>query len=296
MVKAISLLAIFLTFSPSFGTTIYQWVDRDGVHNFTDDYERIPFAYRNQVHSRVVEDTPEKESPPTPRATSQKEKMKRDIFGLGEEWWREKVQPWEGQLKEASENYQIKEEEVLEESKTLIIRKFGSHQQFKSTILGMERLREERARYEARLIEAKEALKRVSKDAEESGAEPEWVTGGSKLQQPASLKAEGITTDAYGRDEAWWRGKVLTRREQLKEAVENYEKAYEKYSKSIEELGPWRFGRLSLTQYQMFSCRLDAINSEMTGYEAQVAEASERLKKLLKEAEESKVNPDWVKQ
>jgi tetratricopeptide (TPR) repeat protein len=241
-----------------------------------------------------VDDTPEKE-PCRPKATPQKEETKRDIFG-GEEWWREKVQPWEGQLKVASENYKIKEEKFLEESKTLIIRKFGSHQQFKSTILGMERLRKERARYEARLIEAKEALKRVSKDAEESGAEPEWVTGGSKLQRPASLKAEGITTDAYGRDEAWWRDKIFTRREQLEEAVENYEKAYEKYSKSIEELSPWRFGRLSLTQYQMFSCRLDAINSEMTGYEAQVAEASERLKKLLKEAEESKVNPDWVKQ
>ena len=54
-------------------------------------------------------------------------------------------------------------------------------------------------------------------------------------------------------------------------------------------------GGMSLTQYQMFSGRLDAINGEMAGYEAQVAEASKGLKKLLKEAEESKVNPDWVK-
>jgi hypothetical protein len=296
MMKLIALLLSLIFLSPSYGATIYHWVDRNGIQNFTDDYDRIPFAYRNEVHLRVIEDTPEKGLLPTPRAMSQKEETKKDVFGLGKEWWRKKVQPWERQLEEASENYEIKDKEYLEESKTLITRKFGSHQLFKSTILGMDRLRVERDRYEARLIEAKEVLKTISKEAEESGADPEWVTGGSELLQPASVKAEGIRMDAYGGDEAWWRGEVLARRERLKEAVEKYEQAYEKYSKSIEELGPWRFGGMSLTQYQMFSCRLDTINSEMAGYEAQIVEASERLKKFLKEAEESKVNPDWVKQ
>ena len=48
------------------------------------------------------------------------------------------MQPWEGQLEEASENYQIKDEEYLEESKTLITRRLGSRQQFKSTDPGNE--------------------------------------------------------------------------------------------------------------------------------------------------------------
>ena len=296
LVRTIPLLATFLTFSLSSGATIYQWADREEVLNFTDDFEKIPSAYHNQVHLRVVEDAPVKEPSPTPGGTSPKGETKKDIFGLGEEWWGDRVQPWKGKLKEASEHYKIKDGELTEGSKTLIARKFGSHQQFKSAILGMDGMRKERARYEARLIEAREALNRILKDAEESGADPEWVTGRSKPGQSAFQKAEVITTEAYGRGEAWWRGEVFTRREQLKEAVGNYEKAFEKYSKSIEELGPWRFGGLSLTQYQMISCRLDDLNREVARYDAQVAEAGESLNRLLKEAEEFNINPDWINQ
>ena len=242
----------------------------------------------------MVEDTPEAEPvvlPVTPKAAPQREETKKDIYGLGEEWWREKVRPWQKQFEEASEDYETKNKELLEESKTLIIRKFGSYQQFKSAIVGIDRVKEERDRYEARLIEAQEMLKKISREAEESGADPDWVTGASEPRQTASL----TMTDAYGRDEPWWREKMFIQRLQLKEAVENYEKAYEKYIRDVEELGPSRFGRLSLTQYQMFSGRLDALNNEMEKYQAQIAEASESLKGLLRDAEESKANPDWVK-
>ena len=85
-------------------------------------------------------------------------------------------------------------------------------------------------------------------------------------------------------------------RQKLKEATENYEKAYDNYSKKIEELSPSRFGRLSLTQYQMFSNRFDFLSSEMARYQAQISEANESLNKLVKEAEESKANPGWLKE
>jgi hypothetical protein len=73
------------------------------------------------------------------------------------------------------------------------------------------------------------------------------------------------------------------------------DKAYEKYSKEVEALGPSRFRRLSLTQYQMISCRLEILNSEMARYQLQITEANEMLRRLLKEAEESRANPEWVK-
>jgi hypothetical protein len=231
--------------------------------------------------------------PSAPKAAPRKEEVKKDILGLGEEWWRDKVRPWEGQLGEASENYRAANQEFLNESDKLILRKYGSHQQFKSTILRMDRIREERAKYEAKVIEAEVMLQKISREAEESKADPDWLTGASTPGQRAvSYTAE---MDIYGQDEAWWREKVLTQREQLKEAVEKYEKIYEEYSKEAEKLGPSRFGRLSLTQYQMTSGRLDILKDEMAKYRLQISEATEMLKKLVKEAEESKADPDWVK-
>lgn len=296
MGKAILLLILLFFFSPSYGATIYQWVDNNGTYNFTDDYQKIPSAYRNQVHLKKMEDVPEMGPPAlpsTPKAAPRKEEVKKDILGLGEEWWRDKVLPWEGQLGEASENYRAANQEFLNESDKLILRKYGSHQQFKSTILGMDRIREERAKYEAKVIEAEVMLQKISREAEESKADPDWLTGASTPgQRVSSYTAE---MDIYGQDEAWWREKVLTQREQLKEAVEKYEKIYEEYSKEAEKLGPSRFGRLSLTQYQMTSGRLDILKDEMAKYRLQISEATEMLKKLVKEAEESKADPDWVK-
>ena len=296
MDKAILFLILMFFVSPSYGATIYQWVDNNGTYNFTDDHETIPSAYRNQVRMKKMEDFREMAPPAlpsTPKAAPQKEEFKKDILGLGEEWWREKVRPWEGQLEEASENYRAANEEFLKESDKLILRKFGSHQQFKSTIIGMDRIKEERAKYEAKVIEAEGMLEKISRQAEESTADPDWLTSASTSGQRGSFYTAEV--DIYGQDEAWWRQKVLTQREQLKEAVENYEKVYKEYSKEAERLGPSRFGGLSLTQYQMTSLRLDSLNEEMARYRLRISEATETLRKLLKEAEESKADPEWLK-
>ena len=284
MGKAILLLILLFFFSPSYGATIYQWVDNNGTYNFTDDYQKIPSVYRNQVHLKKMEDVSEMGPPAlpsTPKAAPRKEEVKKDILGLGEEWWRDKVRPWEGQLGEASENYEAANQEFLNESDKLILRKFGSHQQFKSAIIGMDRIREERAEYEAKVIEAEVMLQKISREAEESKADPDWLTGDSTPGQRASLYTAEM--DIYGQDEAWWREKVLTQREQLKEAVENYEKVYKEYSKEAEKLGPSRFGGLSLTQYQMTSLRLEILKDEMAKYRVQINKATETLKKLLEE-------------
>jgi tetratricopeptide (TPR) repeat protein len=271
-------------------------VDNNGTYNFTDDHEKIPFAYRNQVRVKKMEDFPQiavPALPSTPKAAPQREEVKKDILGLGEEWWREKVHPWERQLKEASENYQAANEEFSKESDLLILRKFGSHQQFKSTIIGMNNIKWERAKYEAEVIQAEEMLERISREAEELQADPDWLKGVSMSGQRAFLHTAEV--DIQGEDGAWWREKVLTQRERVKEAVENYEKVYEEYNKIAEKLGPSRFGGLSLTQSQMTAVRLETLKGEMTNYRLEINEATETLKKLLEEAEESKVHPNWLK-
>jgi hypothetical protein len=77
----------------------------------------------------------------------------------------------------------------------------------------------------------------------------------------------------------------------FRSAIQDYKKLYEEYRKNVEKLGPYRFGGLSLTQYQWNSCRLDILSNEMAEYQAQITEAKETLSKLLKEAKESKANP-----
>jgi tetratricopeptide (TPR) repeat protein len=155
----------------------------------------------------------------------------------------------------------------------------------------MDRIKEERSKYEAQIIEAEEMLEKVTKQADPGG-----LTDDSGPRLMASLFQEEMSTDIYGRDGAWWRSKVFDQREQLKKAVEDYKKAYEDYSENVEKLGPSRFGRLSLTQYQMFSCRLEILSNDMTRLQVRMTEANELLKRLLKEAEESKANPEWLKQ
>ena len=293
MNKLISLLILLFFFSPSYGATIYQWVDNKGTYNFADDLEKIPSAYHNQVRVKKMEDFPEMTRPAfpsTPKAAPQQEEVRKDILGLGEEWWREKVHPWERQLQEASRNYEAANEEFLNESDRLILRKFGSPQQFKSTFIGMNNLKWERAKYEAEVIQAEEMLEKISREAEELGADPGWLTGVSTSGQRVFLNIAEM--EVYGPEE-WWAEKVLTQREQVKEAVENYEKVYEEYNKEAEKLGPSRFGGLSLTQFQMTAIRLEALKYEMAKYQLQISEATQTLKKLLKEAEEA--NPDWVR-
>jgi len=291
MVKIIFILVLVCLSSPSYGGIIYQWVDNNGTYNFTDDPEKIPSAYLKEVQQKVTEDILEIQSilPPAKPISTEKEVIKRDVFGLGEEWWRGKAHPWEKQLKEGMANLEVARNKSMEESEKLIIRKYGSHQQFKSTILDLDRIKGYKSKYNAQINEAKGLLKKLSKDAEESKADPGWLIG-------AFVSHGDAGTDIYGRDGTWWRSKVFDQREQLKKAVESYEKAYEDYNENVEKLGPSRFGKISLTQYQMFSHKLNILSQEMGRHQDRITEANEGLKQLLKEAEDSKANPEWLKE
>ena len=56
MVKTIFILALLCLSSPSYGEIIYQWVDKNGTFNFTDDPGKVPSAFRKEVQQKVIED------------------------------------------------------------------------------------------------------------------------------------------------------------------------------------------------------------------------------------------------
>jgi len=105
---------------------------------------------------------------------------------------------------------------------------------------------------------------------------------------------EEIRTDIYGRNKTWWRGKVRPWKDQLREASENYKKAQKEYMEQAEGLGPYKFGKMSLTQYQMLSSRLEILNKEMEMYQRQMAEDKNMLAKLSREAKEAGADPAWL--
>ena len=105
---------------------------------------------------------------------------------------------------------------------------------------------------------------------------------------------EAVETDIYGRDETWWKEKVHPWKEQLTEATENYERVQKEYMLQAQGLGSFTFGKMSLTQYQMLSARLQVLNGEMEKYQGQIGEAKEMLGKLFREAEETKADPAWL--
>jgi hypothetical protein len=277
---------------------VYKWIDDKGTVHFTDDYSNIPSAYREQLKVEIRKDIQEEKIPSESQKIipgSKEERAKADLYRQEEEWWRGRVRPWEEQLKEASGNYEITNEKFIKESRKLILRKFGSRQQFKSTILRMENIKEERSKHEAQIIEAEGMLGKISRKAEESRAALDWLIGVLTPYQTAFSDTVEIDRDIYGRDETWWREKLFAVKEKLEDAVQNYKRSYEEYSKNVEKLGPHRFGGLSLTQYQLNSCRLETLDNEMVKYQAQISEANEMLNKLIKEAKESKANPNWLK-
>ena len=180
MKKLLIVLVLLAFVVPGYAATVYKWVDKEGVVNFTDDYDKVPPAYRDKVEVETRKDDQEERAPLSPQA----------------------------------------------------------------------------------------------------------ITPGGKEEE--------IRTDIYGRDETWWRERVRPWREQLKEATENYERVREEYMKQAEGLSPYNFGKMSLTQYQMVSSRLNILNNEMAKYHAQMVEANEMLEKLSREAKESKADPAWL--
>lgn len=172
-------ILIFLVFiSPVNAATIYKWTDEKGVVNYSDEYSKVPPAYRDRVEVEKWEDIkkPETLSPAPPQAPLQKsEEVEKDIYGQDETYWKGRVRPWKERLQGASANYAKAQSKFMEKSEELSRRKYGSRTQYKFNVIELDRLREEMAKYQSEISEANEMLNRISKEAEEAKANLDWL-------------------------------------------------------------------------------------------------------------------------
>jgi hypothetical protein len=180
MAKFMVFLLLCVLVTPVSAATIYKWEDERGVVNFTDDFDNVPSAYRDQVE--VKEYLTEGGSPlttaekPSPSAApAPKEELRADIYGRDETWWRGRVRPWNELLKEATENHERVQKKFLAKAEELSTGTYWSRSQYQIVAVELDRLKTEMGKYETQMMEAKEQLDRLKKEAEESKADPNWL-------------------------------------------------------------------------------------------------------------------------
>lgn len=170
---------ILMTFSlPAYSATIYKWVDKEGVVNFTDDPDKVPPSFRDRVEVETRKDVQEQRAPLSPPAiapSGKGDEILTDTYGRDETWWRDKARQLREKLKEATEKYDAAQKKYMEKSDELSRRRFGSPTQYKMNIIELDRLKEERDRYEAQVSEAKVTLEKLSREAKEAKADPSWL-------------------------------------------------------------------------------------------------------------------------
>ncbi len=154
---------------------IYRWLDEKGVVNYTDDYNRVPWGHSDRVEVKRMEDI---EKPRTSRFSNislqEGKEIKTDIYGRNETWWREKVDLSRKRLSEATVNSENLRNKFMDKT-TEFSEKFGSRTQYKMNVKELNRINSEMSRYETQMVEAKEMLEKLFKEAEESRANPDWL-------------------------------------------------------------------------------------------------------------------------
>jgi hypothetical protein len=98
-----------------------------------------------------------------------------DRYGIGEDWWRERVRPWKARREELDASYEGAEKKFTEQAEDLSMRGFGNRHTIKAKIIELDRSNQEGLKYRAEIAENEEVLERISKDAEESRANPGWL-------------------------------------------------------------------------------------------------------------------------
>ena len=178
IIVAMPSLFLFLSLPSVYGVTIHKWMDKNGVVNFTDDLGKVPPEYHDQVEREVREDTSSAEPPTSVQSPSQSSEeireTRKDIYGLGETWWREKARPWNQQLKDATANLEAVNNKIIERTEN-VLWKYSSPTQVNMYNAGLETLKGERAKYQAQVDEAKEMLRKLVKEAKEAKADPDWL-------------------------------------------------------------------------------------------------------------------------
>ena len=173
--KKFMVISFLLIFTSSVSAAnIYKWVDKDGKVNFTDDLDKVPAVYRNQAEV-MREDIPTGKIS-TPQAVSPKgEEVRTDVYDQDEAYWRGRVRPWNGRLKEAEANYEKAHENFMQKAMELSQMRYGSRTQYKMKIIELDTAKEEMMKYQAQIAEINEMLEKISKEAKEAKANPDWL-------------------------------------------------------------------------------------------------------------------------
>jgi hypothetical protein len=59
MKKLPFILLLSILASSGYAVTIYKWVDKEGMVNFTEDYNKVPPIYRDRIEElNISEETP----------------------------------------------------------------------------------------------------------------------------------------------------------------------------------------------------------------------------------------------
>jgi hypothetical protein len=154
-------------------------VDKNGVVNFTDDYEKVPPLYRDRVQKEEKEDV-QKPSPPAPSAQASPPKVdeaETDIYGRNEAWWREEIHLLREKLNKATGNFEKAQKNFEKKAEKMSKTNFygRSRSQTKWDVMELNRLNEEKKKSEVQMNEAKEQLEKLSKEAQEAKADPSWL-------------------------------------------------------------------------------------------------------------------------
>ncbi len=173
--KKILVFLILLIFSiPAYAHTFYKWVDEKGIVNYTDDFNNIPSVFRDRVEIEWIHE--EGSSPPVQKMTPpNREQTRTDIYGQDEAYWRGKVRPWKKFLKTVESNYDMVHKKFMEKAEELSGRRYGSRTQYKTNIVELDQLKNEMVKYSDQIGEAREALEKISKEAQEAKANPDWL-------------------------------------------------------------------------------------------------------------------------
>jgi hypothetical protein len=156
--------------------TIYRWTDNKGIIHMTDEAEKVPPAYRDQAKKETFEDSPKSAVvPPSGLVPEKSEVGSFSPLSQNEAYWRDRARPWNQKLAEAKTNYENVNQKYQEKSEQLSQKRFGSRTQYKMDIVELDKLNVERKKYETEMNEASDMLKKISREAEEARANPEWV-------------------------------------------------------------------------------------------------------------------------
>ena len=98
-----------------------------------------------------------------------------DIYGSGEDWWRDRIRPWKERGEELDARYEGAEKKFTEMAEDLSKRRYGNRHTIKAKIIELDRANQEALKYQSQIAGNEEVLERISKDAEESQADPEWL-------------------------------------------------------------------------------------------------------------------------